>query len=660
MTKSKFKVSLIVLLSLAILMLSFGVITLVNTQNAYADTTEIACENGSGASINPYVTVEDASYEGIRFTFKIAKNKIAEGASAQMLVLPTELIGEDGLIEGADKVFAEDYGTVWTEVDGNYEFVATLYAIPANRYDIEVSARMCFTDGESVEYSQVLASSIRQVARAGYDSDTLEDSEKQAIEKYLLNNGEKFTVTYSGTSVVEEYLWGDTITADSTELEGKTFTNDKGETLTLEQIKALKVTSDITFNIVSESVQPEELEQLDGEIMYSTKDNSAVIPSTYGTVTKIVYKLDESVVYYENGVYTNVPQYTSTATGVEIKTAKENGTLDTILPTYQVIVYNGDTAIGVSTMKSYTKVMTDRDDFNEEFGKVDEGTETKMFNTRVGYYIVANDVNYTTEYSKRVVTTFVNGGYINNLFKGYFDGNGKTINAYIEGGGLFGDLESAVVADMMLNVIAMYNVNSNRADYSGVAIAQTANNSILENVYIYYDKAVTESFVYGTTPTERHLVEGAYTGTYEKSMYGIFSAKSLGNTYNNVILDVSNLVVSEYSGSGNYYAAPIMGGNASVDVVINGLYILQSRKIIDCVYNNYGTRVVFAENDATGENNAFEAFKAENSTLTDKQLYSRENLYRYDNLEALAGAVSTVGNFTVTTSGITWTGATAE
>ncbi len=201
MTKSKFRISMLILLSLAILMFSFGVITLVNAQNTYAQSTPIAVVEGkSGASIRLYDENDGHNYEGIRFTFEIEKTAVSDvlgngEINATMLVIPTELIDTETLSIETAKVAQESFGTAWEVAGDNYKFVATLYAIPANRYDIEVSAVMYFDNGETQAYSQVIARSMRDVAVAAYNTEEY-SGQKTEIASFLkvVTDGEKFVL----------------------------------------------------------------------------------------------------------------------------------------------------------------------------------------------------------------------------------------------------------------------------------------------------------------------------------------------------------------------------------------------------------------------------------------------------------------------------------
>ncbi len=401
-----------------------------------------------------------------------------------------------------------------------------------------------------------------------------------------------------------------------------------------------------------------------GEIMYSTIDNTAVIPKAYGKVTKIVSKLDESVVYYENGVYTNVPQYTSTATGVDIKTAKANGTLADIVPTYDVLVYGRNGVyLGESKMTSYTKVLADYDDFVETFGAPYDTDGTTLLNTDTkyddyGYYIVANDITFSTGYSTRAADGKAN------TFYGYFDGNGKTLKVVLGSIGLFGELYKAVVTNASFIVTGTNGNNvANNANYSILLGGYTdgkTNAVYVENIYLKYAANIVSG--YGSSHTNT------------KSEYGFFAKQAQGIRYKNVIVDLSEVNFGELGAlnSNANWSAPLSGGSGTCDIrEADGVYMIQSSKYIEYFSTKTKVlRVLFAKNDAEAMAEFIAARGTEatgNGTKTLADLTNHvcssvgdkgvQNVYRYDDLAALVAAgVTTVGSFAISADGVTWAG----
>ena len=147
---------------------------------------------------------------------------IAEGYTTKTLVLPTRLLSGD-LTLATPNVMAIDTTEYWFEdTDGNWESVAYLYKIPANRYTDNFSFRgvVLNAEGNVVAQTEVAERSLTWVAKQAY-TDTIDPSYNEwlteendtAAAEMIKEFIPVYTINYpNGTK--EEVLWGDKPTSE--------------------------------------------------------------------------------------------------------------------------------------------------------------------------------------------------------------------------------------------------------------------------------------------------------------------------------------------------------------------------------------------------------------------------------------------------------------
>ena len=124
------------------------------------------------------------------------------------------------------------------------------------------------------------------------------------------------------------------------------------------------------------------------------------------------------------------------------------------------------------TFTVYTKIIDDASDLSV-FELIDKDI--------TGYYIVTEDIDASEE------AVIAHSGFVNATtgytykFKGVFDGNGHTIKANVQNGGLFGSLQDANVygANFVFNISQIRIVGDNFP----VGLAYKSSNSTISNIY---------------------------------------------------------------------------------------------------------------------------------------------------------------------------------
>ncbi len=543
MTK-KLRTSLIVILSIVVLIMSVGLLSINQDWKTYANgdpANEIAIvTDKSGASIKMHRPETGTSFEGIRFTFELVKTDVdakfttGEGeVTAEMLVIPTDILTLKGATairkddqnlynESSEPLFASyAFDGEWsTTPDGNYKFVATLYSIPKNAYDYDVTAVLCFTKGETVEYSNPLSRSMRYVARIGYDNE-IDESKKELIADYLKYyenesaTGTNFTITYDNgvdQPIVEnQYLYGDTLTATGVgESAGGWVDSDGNYFATTDAIKQQTVSKSTTYTAVN----------MLGEIVTDGTDYSS--PEGVSDLTKIVSTTNGKVYYdYNNG-------------GFNVETEHAQTITDNDKVTDTALVYDGSELLGISTVSVVTKVINDVDDLSslyitrktlQDLG-LSISTDNAKANSVKGYFYVSKDIENTTDFKANSALTYSGGA---SYFQGKFDGNGKTIEYGLADtvygyASLFGTLyDGAVVKNASFVIDSVPTTNKGAYALAAMIISSGYNEDhrpLVENVFIRFD-------------TEIDIAAG------DIGKYGV-SFKTFQADFKNVVMDLSN------------------------------------------------------------------------------------------------------------------------
>ena len=239
------------------------------------------------------------------------------------------------------------------------------------------------------------------------------------------------------------------------------------------------------------------LELLNGNIMYSTKDDKIYFPEDSrlegNTIASITDINDSTIVYYENGADTDAMP-------------KNNDSNDLTDYTKTVVVTMSDGTVYSTTLISYTKVITEASEllmFNVDDGDAVTGSESfkvgnddkgKHVDTDVtidtlikGYYILGKDIVGTEALSFThgdMITAYANE---TTGFAGTFDGNGHQVKVDIinsgdgsSRNGIFGQLQSGAV----IKNVAFVDCTMNKGVFLFSGAMNNTRNAYVENVYL--------------------------------------------------------------------------------------------------------------------------------------------------------------------------------
>ncbi len=158
--------------------------------------------------------------------------------------------------------------------------------------------------------------------------------------------------------------------------------------------------------------------------------------------------------------------------------------------------------------------------------------------TTTGYFLVANDIAYNPDVT---VNPYAGDGVDNtSVFSGKFDGNGKTIEFALTNSGLFGGAANATITNASFIVKAIPATLSNQYTAWGQVsiLGRYGTNCTISNIYAKYDCAVNVNLV-----SHRFVSPGFFAVTNSKYF-----------TYNNVLLDLTNVTIDDIPATTNKFS----------------------------------------------------------------------------------------------------------
>lgn len=290
----KMKKNILALACLGLALTGAGAYQLTNAQTAQADgetvTPTFAC---AGASIRLDNNTQDGDTTGIRFRVKMDNTTLttatAGGKEVRILVMPTDLIGDDNELTVADTDAREETLTDWRDfvnddgltTNSNYkQAYAYTYGMTEAEWNRPTTWRAYYLDGNNEPvYSDQMERSLSEVALS-LENDNTETPERRAMaDDYILS----YTLTYDfgvrdtdgewKTTKTENVRFGtdiSTLTAPTPE------TRDDFEFLSWEATKgADKLKEDGEKTIVTGNVTKEAYWLLTGEISLDSVEDVA-------------------------------------------------------------------------------------------------------------------------------------------------------------------------------------------------------------------------------------------------------------------------------------------------------------------------------------------------------------------------------------------------
>ena len=236
------------------------------------------------------------------------------------------------------------------------------------------------------------------------------------------------------------------------------------------------------------------LELLNGNIMYSTKDDKIYFPEDSkleGNTIASITDINDSTVYYENSADTDAMP-------------KNNDSNDLTDYTKTVVVTMSDGTVYSTTLISYTKVITEASEllmFNVDDGDSLAGaddTEVTIETLIKGYYILGNDIVGTEPLTFKHADMLTAWDNTTTGFGGVFDGNGHKVTVTLSGNndgssktGIFGQLQAGAV----IKNVAFVDCVINRGVLLFSGAMNNTRNAYLQNVYI--NMSTTTESTYG-------------------------------------------------------------------------------------------------------------------------------------------------------------------
>ena len=255
-------------------------------------------------------------------------------------------------------------------------------------------------------------------------------------------------------TVVETATKGDFITVPELGENMYWSTDDSADAL----VSPIRVNADKTYYAYSL------VRELEESVLYSTVNREIFLPTAIGSDMSEVVSItsaDESIVYYENGVWTR----NFALTGAQIQA---NEVAET-----EIKVTDG-TFTYYTTVKSYAGIIDELSDFPAFFNNDSAATAPDVY----GYYIVTKSLGTGEEILALTQSATTNYSPTNG-FNGVLDGAGHTLKFTLTSGGLVG----MILGNATIKNLSVEFTDSTTEKY-GVFGYRAGGNTKIENCYI--------------------------------------------------------------------------------------------------------------------------------------------------------------------------------